>query len=224
MTKAERLLYLINLLKSHHNLTSKVLAENCRVSERTIFRDINSLASASFPIYYDHGYKFLQGAFLPTLNLTDEEFSALQFAFEFSPLKSNSSLFHLAKDISAKLETSRRKLPSEKPVRLNHTEEDELNSGNGVARFYMMFRLLNLAIAQRKVIKIKYRKRGNHPVETLIEPYALMQKNPQWQVLCYCRGCKRIASYDVSKIESVSLTSQSFKSKLSLDKIFAVHQ
>jgi predicted DNA-binding transcriptional regulator YafY len=68
------------------------------------------------------------------------------------------------------------------------------------------------------VAKIKYHNR-----ETLIEPYALVQKNPKWLVLCYSHDCEKIASFDISKIESLSLTTQPFKSKLSLDKVFAVH-
>ena len=75
MAKSDRLLYLVNLIKSNHNSTAKQLAEKCGVSERTIFRYINSLATASLPIYYDHGYKFMDNAFLPTINLTDEELS-----------------------------------------------------------------------------------------------------------------------------------------------------
>ena len=121
MTKAKRFLYLINLIKSHQKLRSKELAEKCGVSERTVFRDINSLASARIPIYYDKGSKFLGGAFLPTLNLTEEELSVLQFAFEFSPLKSEPSLYHLTKRINAKLKASGRKFLSEKPLRSNYT-------------------------------------------------------------------------------------------------------
>ena len=224
MTKAERLLYLINLIKSHHNLTSKELAEKCGVSDRTIFRDLNSLASVSFPIYYDQGYKFLQGAFLPTLNLTEDELSILRFAFEFSPLKSNPPLFHLAKDIHNKIETSRMKSSTETPKGLNHTEEVDATSVSEISRFSMMFKLLNLAIDQQKMIRIRCRKRGNGLDEFLIEPYALVCKNGAWLVLCYCWHCKKIVFYDVNKIRSVSLTTQTFKSKIDLDKLLAVHQ
>lgn len=222
MTKAERLLYLINLIKSHHNLTSKELAEKCGVSDRTIFRDLNSLASASFPIYYDQGYKFLQGAFLPTLNLTEDELSLLKFAFEFSPLKSNSSLFHLAKDIRSKLETSRMKSSTEMSKGLNHTEEVNATSGSEISRFSMMFKLLNLAIDQQRMMRIRCRKHGNRLEEVLIEPYALVCKNGAWLVLCYCWHFKKIVFYDVNKIKSVSLTTQTFKSKINLDKLSTV--
>jgi hypothetical protein len=43
-------------------------------------------------------------------------------------------------------------------------------------------------------------------------------------ILCYCHGCGKTTSYDVSKIESFSPTSEPFKSRLTLDNIFAVHR
>jgi hypothetical protein len=133
MAKAERLLFLINLIRSHRNLTSGELAERSGVSERTIFRDINSLASARFPIYYDRGYKFLEGAFLPTLNLSREELSALDFVFEFSPLKSEKSLSLLARDIHTKLEAGRRNPNSEKAARSVRVGENQDSPSEGMS-------------------------------------------------------------------------------------------
>jgi predicted DNA-binding transcriptional regulator YafY len=214
MAKAERLLFLINLIRSHRNLTSGELAERSGVSERTTFRDINSLASARFPIYYDRGYKFLEGAFLPTLNLTEDELSTLDFAFEFSPLKSEHSLSSFARNIHAKLEAGRRKPIPEKALRLSRADKDK-DTSSGISEFSTLFKSLNLAITQR---------RAGHSEEILIEPYALVRGNPKWLVLCHCHDSGKTASYDISKIESISPTSEPFKSKLTLDKMFAVHQ
>jgi predicted DNA-binding transcriptional regulator YafY len=224
MTKAERLLYLINLIRSSRTLTSKQLAERCGVSERTIFRDINSLASARFPIYYDRGYKFLEGAFLPTLNMTEEELSMLKFVFEFSPTKSNSSVMQLGQSIQNKLEVARRKPESERSNRLNHIAAGELTSGNGADKFFETCRLLNRAITQKKALKIRCKKNGNHTSETVIDPLALMQGNSKWQVLCFCHECNKMASYNLANIEEISVTSHPFRSKMDLDNIFVIHR
>jgi predicted DNA-binding transcriptional regulator YafY len=229
MAKAERLLCLINLIKSNHNLTSRQLAEKCGVSERTIFRDLNSLASANFPIYCDHGYKFLEGAFLPTLNLTDEEFSTLQFAIEFSPITVDNSLKESAKNILSKLEATRKSLPpgeldSFKSTRSVEQIKTDPGSPHETSKFSLMFKLLRLAIDQKRAIRIKCRKRGNQLDEFLIEPYAMLSKDGGWLVLCYCWHCSKIVFYDVSKIKSVSLTTETFKSRFSLDKLLALHQ
>jgi predicted DNA-binding transcriptional regulator YafY len=221
MTKAERLLHLITLIRSYRNLTSKQLSEKCGVSERTIFRDINSLAAAGFPIYYDRGYKFLDGAFLPTLNMTEEELSVLKLALEFSPVRSNPSMMQLGKSVQAKLEAAKKKPESE---RSDRTATGESASGNGTAAFVEICRLLAAAIDDRKAVRVRLRTNGNRPVETLAEPVALTRGNPKWKVLCFCRDCDRTVSYDLSKIESVLLTTQPFRSEPSLDEIFPLRE
>jgi predicted DNA-binding transcriptional regulator YafY len=224
MAKADRLLYLINLIKSNPDLTAEKLAEKCGVSERTIFRDINNLASANLPIYRDHGYKFLDGAFLPTLNLTDEEFLTIQFAFEFSPIKADPSLQKSAKNILNKLEVAKKRPPPGELDRSRQGKQDLASSPHESSKVSLMFKLLNLAIDQKRAIRIKCRKRGNHLDEFLIEPYALVSKNGDWLLLCYCWHCRKIVFYDVSRIKSISLTTETFKSKINLEKLVAVHQ
>lgn len=224
MAKADKLLYLISLINSNHDLTAKKLAQECGVSERTIFRDINSLASANLPIYYDHGYKFLEGTFLPTLNLTDEEFSTLQFAFEFSPIKADHTLQRSAKNILGKLETSKKRSPLDELARSEQVNQELTSSPHETSKFSLMFKLLNLAIDQKRAIRIKCRKGGSRLDEFLIEPYALVSKNGEWLVLCYCWHCRKIVLHDVSRIRSVSLTTQTFKSRIDLDKLLADHQ
>jgi predicted DNA-binding transcriptional regulator YafY len=224
MTKAERLLHLITLIRSYRSLTSKQLAEKCSVSERTIFRDINSLAAAGFPIYYDRGYKFLDGAFLPTLNMTEEELSALKLALEFSPIKSHPSMAQLGRSIQAKLEAAKKKPESERSIRSTGASDGESTPGNGAGAFLGICRLLTQAINQKKAVRIKRRVNGSRILETLVEPLALMQGNPKWQVLCFCQDCGRRISYDLSRIESISPTSQLFRSKPSLDEIFPLRE
>ncbi|MFH0930314.1 MAG: HTH domain-containing protein, partial [Candidatus Zixiibacteriota bacterium] len=77
MGKADRLLLILNLIRSRRNLRAKDLALECGVSERTIFRDINAISSANIPIYFENGYKFLTDAFLPPLNFSLDEYLVL---------------------------------------------------------------------------------------------------------------------------------------------------
>ena len=225
MAKSDRLLYIVNLIKSNQNLTSKMLAEKCGVSERTIFRYINSLASASLPIYYDHGYKFMDSAFLPTINLTAEELSTLQFAFEFSPIKSDPGLSNLANSIFAKLEASTKssRVPDgsirnkptsvSSPNKETHTSTSE---SQDMLKCAEVFRHLNAGIIQKKAVKVMYKNQ-----ELLIEPFALVQRNPSWIVLCNLRDADQVISLDISKITNIYLSDQASESKVSSDKLLA---
>jgi predicted DNA-binding transcriptional regulator YafY len=225
MAKSDRLLYLVNLIKSNQNLTSKKLAEKCAVSERTIFRYINSLASASLPIYYDHGYKFMDSAFLPTINLTAEELSTLQFAFEFSPVKLDPGLSTLAKSILAKLEASTNSSHvtngyiRNKPASVSSPHEEKHTSpseSQEKLKCAVVVRHLNTGITQKKAVKVMYKNQ-----ELLIEPFALVQRNPSWTVLCNLRDKDQVISLDISKITSASIADQPSESRLSPDQLLA---
>ncbi len=40
MQNYERLIYIVNLMQNHRDLTARVLSDKCDVSMRTIYRDI----------------------------------------------------------------------------------------------------------------------------------------------------------------------------------------
>ena len=86
MTKSSRLLTVLNLIRSNRVMTTSQLARECGVTERTVYRDIQSLGEAGAPVYYDKGYRLLGSAFLPPLNLTADEYLALRAAIQGSPL------------------------------------------------------------------------------------------------------------------------------------------
>ena len=44
MSKYDRLLHILNLLRSRRSLNARKLAEECQVTERSIYRDITSLS------------------------------------------------------------------------------------------------------------------------------------------------------------------------------------
>jgi len=70
MTKTERLLFIINLLKVKKTITFDKLLEKCRVSKRTLYRDIAFLSELNFPISYDKnkGYRLTKKINLPRMN------------------------------------------------------------------------------------------------------------------------------------------------------------
>lgn len=75
--RADRLIMIILLLQTHKSITAKTLAEKLEVSERTIYRDIDTLSSLGVPLYTDrgrYGSIKLDGKFQTTLTgLTDND-------------------------------------------------------------------------------------------------------------------------------------------------------
>ena len=73
MTKSERLIFILSLLRGNKFLRASDLAGKCGVSERTIYRDIISISGINIPIYYENGYRLLSSEFLPPINFTQSE-------------------------------------------------------------------------------------------------------------------------------------------------------
>ena len=69
MTKAERLMFLVTMIRHRGTVLVREMADECGVSPRTIYRDMNSLIKLNFPLYYENGYRlardieFLFGGF-----------------------------------------------------------------------------------------------------------------------------------------------------------------
>jgi len=80
MRRTDRLFQIINLLRSHrHAVTARQLAETLQVSERTIYRDIQTLGLSNVPIDGEAGvgYRLSRHYDLPPLVFEASEMEAL---------------------------------------------------------------------------------------------------------------------------------------------------
>jgi len=79
MRRADRLFQLVQLLRARRMTTADALAEELRVSTRTIYRDIADLQRSGVPVRGEAGvgYRLERGFELPPLTFTSEELEAL---------------------------------------------------------------------------------------------------------------------------------------------------
>ena len=71
--KLLRLLGILTLIQGHPQMTARRLAQRFGVTERTIYRDIETLSESGIPLYCDNGYRVAEGFFLPPVQLTVSE-------------------------------------------------------------------------------------------------------------------------------------------------------
>lgn len=82
--RASRLLSILLTLQARGRVTAQMLADECEVSLRTIYRDIDALSASGIPVYSergsDGGYRLLEGYRTRLNGLTEKEADALFLA------------------------------------------------------------------------------------------------------------------------------------------------
>jgi hypothetical protein len=86
MSRAERLIFLIDLIKRRKGLTIHEMERATGVSSRTLFRDIASLTRMNVPIYFDGGYHIAGTSVLASMCLSDADMELLRICLRFNQL------------------------------------------------------------------------------------------------------------------------------------------
>jgi len=86
MTKAERLIYLVNLLRERGSMFVGDMSTECGVSPRTIYRDLSSLLKMNIPIFYKNGYRLQDDASIPSMELSADDAELVFYAARNNPL------------------------------------------------------------------------------------------------------------------------------------------
>ena len=91
MTKSERLMFMIELLRNHDRLVIGEIASHCEVSERTAYRDIGSLYRMRIPLTYKNGYKIDEESQFPPVRLSSLDRDLFRFCLRTNSLNSRKS-------------------------------------------------------------------------------------------------------------------------------------
>jgi predicted DNA-binding transcriptional regulator YafY len=199
--KLERLISIIYKLLNHEVLSASILAEEYQVSQRTIYRDIDVICAAGFPVVSYQGtkggYGIMDGYKMDKSLLGSYDVNAL-----ITVLRSLSTVFederaqgtierlqtigpeHLASSLSVDLESRR-------------TESGALQH-------------IRTAITRRNVIRFDYIDAQNERTAREMEPLQLHYKYRNWYMYGYCRTRRDYREFRLSRLLNLSLTEETF--------------
>ena len=109
MSRTSRLFLLMDALRGHRRpVTAAALAERLGVSERTIYRDIQTLAELGAPVQGEAGVGYLlrAGGFLPPLMFSVDELEALVLGARWVRQQGDPALAHAATSALDKIATA----------------------------------------------------------------------------------------------------------------------
>ena len=191
--RSQRLLSMLLLLQIRHRMTARELADELGVSERTVLRDVMTLAEADIPVFAEQGryggIVLLPGSRLDVNRLSPAEVDALQL-LGLDPSQ--------AAQLGIDTTTTRRKLAT-RPIAARTTIPlSELVMIDNRAWFATEVTGADPATLAKSLqsglrLRISYRRSAQpRPTMITVDPYGLLARAGRWYLVADHRGSPRL--------------------------------
>jgi predicted DNA-binding transcriptional regulator YafY len=206
-----RLLQIVTALRSDRCPNARQLAEECEVSRRTIFRDLEAIEAAGLPVEYDaarQGYRLSDPPSCQASPLDEREVMALTLAVNGGPdagtfgldIAARSGLSKLigrltggARQRAAALDAATRAEGSNPPV-------------DPVRR--AIYNVVFDALTRGVQVRVLLRERGSETETTLLAPYRLLVARDGWAVVGRSSLDRCVRMIPLDDIESAEATEE----------------
>jgi predicted DNA-binding transcriptional regulator YafY len=206
MTKAERLLNLVTYMRSRRTaITASELADRLEVSERTIYRDIQSLMLTGIPIEGEAGVGYLLNSetSIAPLMFSESEIEALVLGMRLVKSCGDNEIIQQADSALTKI----RSVISEPMMhRLNHKATPFLVPEYGRENRVKFGEEIRSAIQKKKSIVIRYTDNKQAESERELEPLGLVFWGASWTLAAWCLMRQDYRSFRLDRIIELTLT------------------
>lgn len=214
MNRVDRLMGYLLLFQSRGLMRAQDFAEQFEISERTVYRDIQSLSEVGVPIMAmpGEGYRLMEGYYLPPITFTPNEARSLYLAISMMVgLTIPGSTQQAAKTA---LEKIRAVLPS--------ASVQQVEALEAMLKFYAfphtllnfddeLFLTLQQAIHERQVVYLCYHTRHSNTVtERDVEPLELAYIEKAWLLTAYCRLRQDQRVFRLDRIDDIQVRKERF--------------
>lgn len=207
-TRTQRLIRLLQMLQSGQKYDAGALAEDLRVSRRTLFRDLNMLSAAGVPYGYDkksQRYSIAPDYFLAPINLTVPEAYALMLSLRKFTLPEVHPAFPEALEAAMKVEAA---LP---PRVRQHcaavVEKVAVKSGPvcDVDRIRPVFDTIHRSIDLHQKLSLRYDSYNrNGDADQIVHPVSLAFIHRGWFLVAFSEKSQRNELYKIDRIERIA--------------------
>ena len=200
--QADRLFSIVYLLLERKQMTARELAERFEVSQRTIYRDIDSLSAAGVPVYARKGsgggIRLMDHFVLSKSLLTEGEQVDLLAALE----NMNAARYPDALSVRQKLSALFQR-PVDNWISVDFSgwgcEEDAV------------FDTLKAATLQRRAVRFDYYGRSGERTRREVEPLQLRFKYRSWYLHAFCCERQQPRLFKLTRIREIELTNRAFE-------------
>lgn len=213
--RVHRLLRIMTLIQNQDGWDAKALARECKVGERTIFRDMEMLEGAGIPYYFDQdrrGFRIRRDFFMQPIQLTLEEALAIVALGEHigGPSHQMSFMQPAARAVAKirgqlpdRLRREMEKVDHHMAIRIGHTAvEDEAED---------VYIAMQQAVSEHLAIECEYESIGKEPGKRFIlHPYTLFFSKRAWYVIGHHSRHGNVRCLKIARFLHVKLTERTF--------------
>lgn len=210
MNRLDRLTSILIQLQSKRLTTAREIAKRFEVTNRTVYRDIQTLRLAGVPIGEEEGkgYFLVEGYRLPPVMFTMEEARALITTSKILN-------YHTEDSLKQNYESALLKI---KAV-LSLKDKDKLEFLNARIGFQKPWAPTSLyldtiqhSITESEKLRITYQTRGEEQIkERTIHPYAVYFSGAVWSAIAYCELRQEIREFRLDRIKELKIQQTHFK-------------
>lgn len=199
MRRSERLLGLMGLLRDGRLHRATDLAKRLNVSQRTIYRDMETLQASGIPVEGERGTGYLLAApmTLPPLSLTLAELEALQLGIAVISEAADEELQRAAISLAAKIDAVVPDDQSAPAAGWNFAASHFSDAARGFAHMPT----LRAAIRSRQKLRLSYIGRAETVSERTIRPLQLDYRGRIWILTAWCETQGDFKDFRVDRIQ-----------------------
>lgn len=211
MGKSERLLHLFALLRSRRTaVTAQTLAQKLQVSERTVYRDVQSLILAGANIEGEAGVGYLlkPDSTLPPVMFNEQEVEALMLGVRLLQAWSDEAI---AGHASSALQKIRSVLPQALLYQLDNKPTKYLVPDYERKQKSKFSEILRLAMDQCKAIDLSYEDEKKRKTQRQVYPLGLVFWGATWTLVAWCTKRKDYRLFRLDRMLKATISDCAFQ-------------
>lgn len=217
-SQAARLHDLIRILEARYGATVDELVEECQVTRRTIYRDLQAVLEAGYPLISERQpdgrtlYSFISGfSKLPPITFSLEELMTLYLCRGQLEFLSGTPF---QEDLEAIFSRIRSNMPPRSVAHLERIAEASTPRFLGYKDYspqYQLLKDLRQALLKQHRCRLDYRPAQRRRGSYLVDPYTLLFFKNALYVGGYAHNRKALRLFAVERIEALELLGERFE-------------
>ena len=215
MNRIDRLHAILTHLQSKRKVTAQQLADRFSISLRTVYRDVKALEESGVPVIGEagSGYTIMEGYRLPPIMFTQEEAAAILMGSKLAQRMTDGSVQKHFEDALYKIQSVLRTADKDYLEQLLSNVEVTRPYINVEEASDKHLTALQKAVAEKKVIYIRYQSNRESITERQVEPVGLWHYGQHWHLIGWCRLRNGYRDFRVNRILRLQLKDENYNSR-----------